>query len=51
MDCFAALAMTARRSLKKILRFAVLLVVFFVDFGAELDLGSAVALKSTKSLL
>ena len=38
-------------SKKKILRFAVLLVVLFVDFGAELDLGSAVALKSTKSLL
>ena len=34
---------------KKILRFAVGLGLFFKDFGAELDLGSAVALKSLKS--
>lgn len=43
--------MTPRCSLKKILRFAVLLVVLFKDFRVELDLGSAVALKSLKSLL
>ena len=38
-------------SSSKILGFAVLLVVLFVDFRVELDLWSAVALKSTKSLL
>ena len=35
----------------RILGFAVLLAVLFVDFRVELDLWSAVALKSTKSLL
>ena len=35
----------------RILGIAVLLVVLFVDFRAELDLWSAVALKSTKSPL
>lgn len=47
--CKHRVAMTAAYFLNKILRFAVGVGLLFKDFRVELDLGSAVTLKSLKS--